>query len=87
MEETMIRKIAITSGLAFVIAIALAPQRVMAGTIGPHSEIIAGDPLLQLAQGRSGSHHFYCRRVRRECAERWDFGTRAYWRCVHRHGC
>jgi len=80
----MIRKTAMYGGLAFVMAMALVPQGAVAATIGPHSEIIAGDSLVQQIQG---SHHFYCRRVRRECAERWGYGNRAYYRCVSRRGC
>jgi len=52
----MIRKTAMYGGLAFVMAMALVPQGAVAATIGPHSEIIAGDSLVQQIQG---SHHFY----------------------------
>jgi len=77
----MIRKLAIGGGLAFVMAMALAPQA-SAATIGPHSPAIAGEPLVQEVQGGR-----YCRFVRRECAERWGWGTRPFRFCVRRRGC
>jgi len=80
----MIRKLAIGGGLAFVMSMALVPHGASAATIGPHSKWIAGEPLVQEVQG---GHRYYCRRVRRECADRFGWRTRAFYRCLERRGC
>jgi hypothetical protein len=78
----MIRTLAISSGLACVMAMAVVPQGASAATIGPHSKMIAGESLVQQIQGGR-----YCRFVRRECAERWGWRTRAWYICIQRRGC
>jgi hypothetical protein len=78
----MIRKIAIGGGLAFVMAMALAPLGAAAATIGPHSKAVAGEGLVQQIQGGR-----YCRFIRRECAERWGWRTRGFYICLERRGC
>jgi len=77
----MIRKIAIGGGLALAMAVAAGSQFASAATIGPHSKMDAGEFLIQQIQGGG-----YCRFVRRECAERWDCGTRRFI-CLERGGC
>jgi hypothetical protein len=34
-----------------------------------------------------GYSYGYCTRVRHRCADRWDWGSRAFYRCLRRHGC
>ena len=77
----MVRKFAIAGGLVFGIAMAVGSQA-SAVTIGPHTRAVsAEDSLMQLAQFP------YCRFVRRECAERWGWGSRRFYWCLERRGC
>jgi len=78
----MLRKTAIVGGLVFGIAMVFGPQMASAVTVGPHTpKATAEDSLVQLAQFP------YCRFVRRECAERWGWGTRRFYICIERRGC
>lgn len=76
----MLRKTAIVGGLMFGVAMAFGAQNASAITVGPHTSAAEGS-LVQLAQ------YPYCRFVRRECAERWGWGTRRFYWCVERRGC
>ena len=78
----MIRRIAIGSGLALAMAMVAGSQFASAATIGPHSKMEAGESLIQQIQGGR-----YCRYVRFECAERWGWNTRQFFRCLERRGC
>ncbi len=78
----MIRRIAIGGGLALAMAVAAGSQIASAATIGPHSKMQAGDSLIQQIQGGR-----YCRFVRLECAERWGWNSRPFYRCLERRGC
>jgi len=82
MEDQMLRKVAIGCGLALATALAVGPQAASAVTVGPHSTITVEDQLVQQVQGPG-----YCRFVRRECAERWGWGTRRFFICMERRGC
>jgi hypothetical protein len=78
------RRFAIAGGLVLGIAMAVGSQTASAVTIGPHTRAAtAEDSLVQLAQFPFP----YCRFVRRECAERWGWGTRRFYRCLERRGC
>jgi hypothetical protein len=37
--------------------------------------------------GGIGYGYGYCRSWRHECAARWGWGTRGFYRCLYRHGC
>jgi hypothetical protein len=37
--------------------------------------------------GLYGAGYGYCRSWRHECAARWGWGTRNFYRCLWRHGC
>ena len=80
----MLRKVAIGCGLALATALAVGPQGASAVTVGPHSTITVENQLLQRVEGHG---HGYCRRVRRECAEQYHWGSRLFYRCVARRGC
>jgi hypothetical protein len=79
----MVRKL-VMAGSLLAISIALGPQTASAVTVGPHSKapaITTDDSLVQTVQ------FGYCRYVRRECAERWGWGTRRFYICLERRGC
>lgn len=79
----MVWKLAVAGGVMFMLAAAVGPASAV--TIGPHSKALApittDDWLVQPVQWR------YCRYWRRECAERWGWGTRRFYFCLERHGC
>src|SRR5215475_4816828 len=83
MEDQMLRKVAIGCALALATALAVGPQVASAVTIGPHSKVTVEGQLLQQVQNYPG----YCRFVRRECAERFGWGSRPFYRCLERRGC
>lgn len=69
---------------ALVVGAALAPQAASAAALAPQSTLRMSevqDTLVQKTRWR------YCRRWRHECADRWGWRTRGYFRCLARHGC
>ena len=80
----MFAKISLAAGVVMMAA-AFAPMGASAAPAMPQSTIadLATDPgaLLQKVQFR------HCRYWHRECAERWGWRTRMYYRCLARHGC
>ena len=68
---------------ALVLAAAVAPHATSAASLSPQSTRVTevDGSLVQKAQYR------YCRRWRHECADRWGWRTRGYFRCLARHGC
>jgi hypothetical protein len=58
---------------------------ISAATLGPPTPVPAVEEgLLHQAQWYG---HRRCRYWRRECASRWGWGSRGYYRCLWRHGC
>jgi hypothetical protein len=77
-------KLSIAAGI-LMMAAALAPSGATATPAMPQTRIVgvAADAgsLVQKAQfGR-------CRFWHRECADRWGWRTRGFYRCLWRHGC
>jgi hypothetical protein len=69
---------------ALVLGAAFAPHATSAASLSPQSTLRMSevqDTLVQKTQWR------YCRRWRHECADRWGWRTRGYYRCLARHGC
>ena len=79
----MIGKISLAAGLV-VLATAFGPSIASAASIAPQSTLgvtKSDSSLVQTVQWRR------CRAWRNECAARWGWRTRGYFRCVARHGC
>ncbi len=77
----MVRKYSLVAGL-FVMATAFGPTLASAAPAMPQSRQTGVEELVQKVHYRSR-----CRAWRHECAERWGWRTRGYFRCVARHGC
>ena len=80
----MIGKISLAAGLV-VLATAFGPSLASAASIAPQSTLgvtKSDSSLMQTVQwgGR-------CRAWRHECASRWGWRSRGYFRCVARHSC
>ena len=75
------RMLLAATALSLTAVATLAPLAANAAPAMPYSEK-PGASLVQKVQGWR-----YCRIQRRECAERWGWGTRRFRWCVARHGC
>ena len=98
----MLGKITLAAGL-FAIGTALGSMGASAAPVLPQSQPSAGiDGLAQQVRHRHHHHHHhrfrrygggviiyggYCGGWRAECAARYGWQTRAYYRCLWRHGC
>lgn len=86
LENKMVNRFAIAGGVMFMLATAVGPASAV--TVGPHSKALAPitveDSLVKPVQWGEWR---YCRYWRRQCAERWGWGTRRFYRCLERHGC
>jgi hypothetical protein len=78
----MFTKLSFAAGV-LMLATAFSPIAATAAPGLPQSRIVQGDTgaLLQPAQYRRC--HFW----HRECAARWGWRTRGFYRCLWRHGC
>ena len=76
----MLMKLSLAAGL-LVAAAAFAPHTASAA---PQSKLpgVADNSLLQTVHFRK-----HCRHWRHECADRFGWRSRGYFRCVARHGC
>jgi hypothetical protein len=69
---------------ALVLGAAVAPHATSAASLSPQSTLRMSEVQDTLVQKTSWR---YCRRWRHECADRWGWRTRGYFRCLRRHGC
>jgi hypothetical protein len=69
---------------ALVLAAAVAPHATSAASLTPQSTLRVTEADGSLVQKTQWN---YCRRWRHECAERWGWRTRGFFRCMARHGC
>ena len=69
---------------ALVLAAAVAPHATSAASLTPQSALRVTEAEGSLVQKTQWN---YCRRWRNECADRWGWRTRNYFRCMARHGC
>jgi hypothetical protein len=69
---------------ALVLAAAVAPHATSAASLTPQSTLRVTEAEGSLVQKTQWN---YCRRWRHECADRWGWRTRNYFRCLARHGC
>jgi len=69
---------------ALVLAAAVAPHATSAASLTPQSTLRVTEAEGSLVQK---TQYRYCRRWRHECADRWGWRTRGYFRCLARHGC
>lgn len=81
----MFMRSALASGL-LVAAMVTIPQMATAAPAGPQTLApeLVDSSLVQRANWR---HRQHCRYWHRECARRWGWHTRAFHRCLWRHGC
>jgi hypothetical protein len=78
----MLVKLSLAAGLVAAVA-TFAPHSASAGNLVPQSMAarLIDASLVQKA------HYRGCRFWRHECAARWGWRTRGYFRCLWRHGC
>lgn len=81
----MLVKAALAAGL-LVAAIVTVPETATAAAGGPQTLVTeyADGSLVQRTHWRYRHH---CRYWHRECAWRWGWRTRGFYRCLWRHGC
>jgi hypothetical protein len=78
----MFTKLSLAAG-ALVLAIALSPVAATAAPALPQTRIVEAD-----AGSLAQPVHFRgCRFWRHECADRWGWRTRMFYRCLWGHGC
>jgi hypothetical protein len=81
MEQYMIGRRIIVAG-ALTLGALLVPQALTAAPLSPvdGNSVSSGNPVVTVHYGR-------CSYWRRECAERWGWGTWRWRRCLGRHDC
>ena len=80
----MLRKLTIATGLSMAISglsFSVAPAATLSSQATALQQSANQTSIVQQVQWRG------CRGWRVECAERWGWRTRGYFRCLARHGC
>ena len=82
----MLHKSLLASGLLLTAAM-LVPQTSFAAPASPQTPVPLASEGFAVEQVHFRRRYRYCRYWRHECADRWGWGTRRYYRCLRRHGC
>ena len=83
-DGQMFRKVTLAAGL-LVMAAAFAPIGAVAAPAMPQSKLV--DVAADAGSLVQKTHYRGCRFWHHECAARWGWRTRNYYRCLWRHGC